>query len=440
MNNLPSEIVAILLPFSQLFLSGGVENRGFQLLIGAILTRGPKTVSGILRTIGRNHEDDFSLYHHVLNRNEWDQINGGRILLAQIIVAFNLSKIKLVVDCTTERRKGKKIDLIGNHRDAVRSSSKRTNYCDGIRWLVVAASVELPFASRTWTLPFLSVSCPPKKWYKDRGREALTAIDRTIQVLKLIRRWFPNITIELIGDGDFGNVKLGNACAKLNIELISRLRNDACLFEYIAVDNGWKRGKALPKIPEIGETGNWEQISINCYGNKNREVQYTSGVAVRHVRGTGENPIRYVITIIKSISKEPICLFSTNLSKTPEEIISAYMERWSIEVTFQECRAHLGVETNREWSEKAISRETPILFGLYTMVVLCSLDLYNKEKLSPRESAWYKKENITFSDALAETRTLIWEALKNGDLEDLFPNFKQRDPLDIALEELSRAI
>ena len=46
------------------------------------------------------------------------------------------------------------------------------------------------------------------------------------------------------------------------------------------------------------------------------------------------------------------------------------MKRWSLEVTFEEGRAHLGIETQRQWSDRAIERSTPLLFGLYSLVTL----------------------------------------------------------------------
>jgi hypothetical protein len=39
-------------------------------------------------------------------------------------------------------------------------------------------------------------------------------------------------------------------------------------------------------------------------------------------------------------------------------------------VTFEESRANLGIETQRQWSDLATRRATPLLFGLYSLVAL----------------------------------------------------------------------
>ena len=44
--------------------------------------------------------------------------------------------------------------------------------------------------------------------------------------------------------------------------------------------------------------------------------------------------------------------------------------RWSLEAIFEEGHAHLGIETQRQWSDLAIQRTTPLLFGLYSLVTL----------------------------------------------------------------------
>jgi hypothetical protein len=47
---------------------------------------------------------------------------------------------------------------------------------------------------------------------------------------------------------------------------------------------------------------------------------------------------------------------------------------WDIETTFQESRAHLGVETQRQWSDLAIARTTPAIFGFFSLVTLWAAD------------------------------------------------------------------
>jgi hypothetical protein len=47
-------------------------------------------------------------------------------------------------------------------------------------------------------------------------------------------------------------------------------------------------------------------------------------------------------------------LFCTDLQATPVKILEWLVMRWSVEVTFEEARAHLQLETQRHWSDRAI--------------------------------------------------------------------------------------
>lgn len=105
---------------------------------------------------------------------------------------------------------------------------------------------------------------------------------------------------------------------------------------------------------------------------------------------------------------DPQALLSTNLDIDSSQIIAWFMLRWCLEVTFQEVRLHLGVETQKQWSDLAIFRTTLILFGLFSIVTLVAHDLSQHEGFSPRRAAWYFKPLPTFSDALATLRERLW--------------------------------
>jgi hypothetical protein len=101
-------------------------------------------------------------------------------------------------------------------------------------------------------------------------------------------------------------------------------------------------------------------------------------------------------------------LLSTDESFTALHIVTLFVRRWAIAVTFQEVSAHLGVETQRQWSHKAIARTTPVLLALFSLVALLADHLQTKGKLLVRTAAWYDKQRPTFSDAIASVRHLLW--------------------------------
>ena len=59
----------------------------------------------------------------------------------------------------------------------------------------------------------------------------------------------------------------------------------------------------------------------------------------------------------------------------------------AIEVTFEEGRAHLGIETQRQWSDRAIERSTPLLFGLYSLVTLFGRALHPDGQIPVAQAA-----------------------------------------------------
>ena len=119
-------------------------------------------------------------------------------------------------------------------------------------------------------------------------------------------------------------------------------------------------------------------------------------------------PIRWVLVRDPKGELEPQALLATDLDARPCDILSWFVCRWQVEVTFEETRAHLGIETQRQWSDKAILRTTPVLLGLFSIVTLWTHDLSKSRKIKPKTAAWYPKAVLTFSDAIAVVRREIW--------------------------------
>lgn len=88
-------------------------------------------------------------------------------------------------------------------------------------------------------------------------------------------------------------------------------------------------------------------------------------------------------------------------------------------------RAHLGMETQRQWSEKAIARSTPIILALYSMVPLLANELLEQKSMVIRQAAWYRKDYATFSDTIALVRRHLWR------IETLWISEKPSDMMKI---------
>lgn len=106
---------------------------------------------------------------------------------------------------------------------------------------------------------------------------------------------------------------------------------------------------------------------------------------------------------------EPQAFLSTDIAATPATILQWFVFRWRVETTFQEVRAHLGVETQRQWSDLAILRTNPVLVGLFSMITVwaSALAASDHQLLRPHVASWYNKNEPTFTDAVAAIRRVL---------------------------------
>jgi hypothetical protein len=152
----------------------------------------------------------------------------------------------------------------------------------------------------------------------------------------------------------------------------------------------------------------WLSQEITWYAGQKLKMDLVTGTALWHRDGEDPLPIRWVPLRDPSGKRSPFALFCTDPTVPMLQLIAWYVSRWNIEVTFEEVRAHLGLETQRQWSTLAIVRTNPCLLGLFSLVVLMAHALH-PDHLPTRQAAWYPKAEPTFVDALAAIRRHLWE-------------------------------
>jgi len=322
------------------------------------------------------------------------------------------------IDDTIERRKGKRIAAKGIYRDPIRSSESHFVKVSGLRWLSLMLLVEIPWAERVWALPFFTVLAPSERYNQTHNRPHKKLTDWARQMITQVRRWLPERSIVVVADSSFAAIELLNAALELPVpvHLVTRLRLDAALYRpappRLPKQTGRPRkvGKRLatPKtllddVPTV-----WQQVMMErWYGGGDYPIELTSQTAVWYHTGLPPVPIRWVLVKDPQAKFEPQAFLCTDLNATPEQILTWFRQRWQLEVTFEEVRAHLGVETQRQWSELAILRTTPALLGLFSLVTLIAHHL--QPGLSVYRTAWYVKPLPTFIDALATVRRSLWQ-------------------------------
>ncbi|MFC7556681.1 hypothetical protein ACFQU7_37375 [Pseudoroseomonas wenyumeiae] len=159
----------------------------------------------------------------------------------------------------------------------------------------------------------------------------------------------------------------------------------------------------------VGTDRRWQHVVVpGWYGEGERNVEICSATAVWRHSGMPILPIRWVLVRDPHHRFQPQALLCTDPERAPEQILCWFIQWLRLEVTFQETRVHLSVETQRQWSELAIARTTPCLLGLFSLVTLLAAQLRASERNAAASSAWYRKEHPTFSDTLAAVRRHIW--------------------------------
>lgn len=420
MQTLPAELLPLIVEFAP-FFSKPVWEHAKILLVGAILAVGKRTVTACLRIMGKSDEAHFQNYHRVLNRACWSALRVARVMLRILITTFAPSgELVIGIDDTIERRRGARIKAKGIYRDPVRSSHSHFVKASGLRWLCSMLLVEVPWAGCVWGLPFLTVLCPSERYYAERKRRHQRLTDRVWQVIQLIARWAPDRDLIFVGDSSFAVLDLLYLVSGMpRVDLITRLRLDAQLYdpapERKPGQNGRPRVKGARRPSPQQVLGNretkWTKIEVDhWYGGQKREVEVYSDAAIWYCCRHMPVPIRWVLIRDPLGEFEPQALLSTNLDHTPLQILSWFVRRWRMEVTFEEARAHLGVETQRQWNDLAIARSTPVLFGLFSLVTLMADRLIRNEVKPIRTAAWYEKQRPTFADAIAIVRRCLWSS------------------------------
>jgi len=445
---LPKAAEPLLSRFSIAFTTPTFQ-RALVLFVGFVLTLGRRTVTRTLwtaRTLCRGH---FSDYHRVFCRARWSPWPLGKVLAAMVLELVPADEPAVCpVDDHVEQHRGKKVYGKGRHRDPCRSTRTHKVWIWGHCWVVLAINVRFFFASRPWALPVLCALYRTREVNEQEGRRHKTPIMLARQLVATLMHWFPERKFILLGDGHYASHELAAFCwrHRRRLTLVSLLHPRAHLCEAPPPRRKGQmgrrriRGKKLPHPQDVVATAKRRRASVGWYGGPKRRVEFVSQTAHWYKATEGLVPIRWVFVHDLEGTHEDRYFYSTDPALSPWRIISLYTGRWSIEVTFQETRQHLGLATPRNRKDKSVLRTVPCLLGLFSFIAVL-FHRHTRGKM-PRPTAypWYAKREVTFSDALAAVRRLLWQ-------QTVFAESNQHDALkklprklrDTLLDQLSLA-
>ncbi len=386
------------------------------LLLAAILTTGQRTVTHVLRTLQHAAPGHPSSYHRVFSRCRWSAWKLARALATRILDRWlPQGPVPLVGDDTVDEHRGKKVYGKACHRDAVRSTHSYTAYRWGHKWVVLAILVKFPFACRPWALPVLVALYRSPEWNKEHHRRHKTPSELMRQLLAVLLHWFPERKFVFAGDGGYGTHPLATFAHRhpKRLALVSRFYADANLYAPPPVVRGKKTGRPRkkgakqPSPATVVARSRRQRLKVAWYGGGRRNVAVVTGTGQWYKGGEGLVPVRWVFVHDCTGTHRDEYFFTTDLNMTPKQVIETFTGRWSIETTFQELRAHLGLETTRGRTENTVLRVAPSLFGLYTVVAL----LYARLPAAHRNHyaiTWPGKHHAAFSDAIVAVRRWLW--------------------------------
>lgn len=444
---LPKAVEPLVSAFSVAFTRPTFQ-RVVVLILGAVLCVRQRTVTAMLRAVGPLAWGHWSDFHRVLCCRVWSCWPLGRVLAALVLELTPPDQpVVCPADDTTPQHKGKRVYGKGRHHDACRSTRSHMVWVWGHKWVVLAINVKFAFASRPWALPVLCALYRPAELNRAEGHRHKTPPHLARQLMATLTHWFPRRKFVMAGDGGYASHDLARFCHRhrRHITLVSRFHPDANLYGPAPTRRPGQTGRPRLKGRKLAAPGvvvkrsRAKRFTVNWYGGKRRRVELIWGEGHWYKAGGGLVPLRWVFVHDVEGTHRDEYFYSTDPTMPPEQIVSLYTGRWSIEVTFQEVRTHLGFATPRSWSKTSVLRTAPCLLGLFSVVSLIFADHTRGKTTRPLCGPWYTKTELTFSDAMTAVRRLCWsEVLRQSPKHAGVIKLPRRLRLTL-LEHLSRA-
>jgi hypothetical protein len=299
------------------------------LMVGAILARGRRTVTGMWLSARARASGHVSSYHRVFSRAPWSLWRLSKVLASAILEFIPADEPILVpMDDTTAQHRGKHVYGKGCHHDAVRSSHCHIVWRWGHRWVVLALSVKLPFTSRRWALPVLAALYRPEELDRSEGRRHKTPPCLARQLMAALIHWFPTRRFVFLGDGGYASHELATFCSDhaRHATLVSRFHGNANLYDPPSPHPGVGRpplkGKKLPAPHQVVASSCRTKATVSWYGGGTRRVELVSGTGLWYKGGEGLVPIRWVFVHDLTGTHRDEYLYSTDRQLSPGQIVS----------------------------------------------------------------------------------------------------------------------
>jgi DDE superfamily endonuclease len=235
----------------------------FTLLRGAaLLGTGRRTIANLLRVAAPLAAGHVTTYQRVFSSASWSALRLacglGRLVVARLSPD---TPILLAGDDTVDGHPGRRVSGTARHRDPVRSRPGSTAGRSGPKGVVLAVLVRFPLATRPWALPVLVALDRSEEDNRARRRPHRTPAQIMGQLLRVLRLWFPDRRLIVVGDAGSGTQEVARFGSRhrLGLTLVSKLHPNANRFEppppYSGTGRPRVKGAALPKPRQAAKRG-----------------------------------------------------------------------------------------------------------------------------------------------------------------------------------------
>jgi len=398
-----------------------------QITLGWVLHHKPAVTTGIIRVLGDMADRTWTVYHKFFYRAQWSLDNLCAQLLIHAVEPMLIEAGRtdrrtgkpiadLNIDDTTAARYGKHVAHAGWFKDASASgiATKGTVIHWAHNWILGAVTLRLPAWPKTrWVLPVLFAlyrkpgDCHRKHPFQTRQQLAAQMVQNAAKTL-------PNVHWRVAADGQYATRQMVEGLPQ-GVNLVSRIRRDAAIYERPAPRNKGqrgrpaKKGKRLPTPRELARRRNgWK---MHTFAKQGRTVQrQLLGITCLWYRVGRAVPIRLVIVRDPWGVQKDDHLFCTDAATADRQIVQRYFDRWGVEESILEAKQLMGFENTRGWCSKTVTRQAPLAMVLTTLVKCWYARCATKEpSLLPQTVPWYRhKTRPSFADMLSALRRVIW--------------------------------
>jgi hypothetical protein len=364
-----------------------------------------RTVTGMLLATGIAGERHHSAFHRFFSKASWSLDRLGLAVFR--LIEFLAGEVVLVaIDDTLAHKRGLKMFGTGMHHDPQLSSRSHVVTTWAHCWVVLGVVIHFPlWPERPFCLPILFRLYLNKKRAAAERRAYRSKPELAVEMLRLLCKHRGNKRFHALVDAAYGGQSV-MAELPANCDLTSRLRLDARLYDApptrIKGQKGRprKRGAQLPTPAQMLDQ-RARRAELCIYGR--HELARLSDVVAR-VFAVPERPLRVVAVEALAGGRGREAFYSTCVDATAEQVLTWYAMRWSVEVTFRDCKQHLGFEEPQGWTRQAVQRTAPVGMLLYSLIVHWYCQEGHKHYHSlPRP--WYsQKPHESFADMLATLR------------------------------------